>query len=36
MKQAVPNDPALLLSKRDLSAASLPLEDIVGFDLMKI
>lgn len=36
MKQAVPSYTALLLSKRDLSAASLRLEDIVGFYLMKI
>lgn len=36
MKQAVPSDTALLLSKRDLSAASLILEDTVGFYLIRI
>lgn len=36
MKWAMPNDTALLLSKRDLVVASLHLKDIGGFYLMKI
>lgn len=36
MKQAMPNGAALLLSKRDLSVASLHLEDSGGCYLMKM
>lgn len=36
MKWAMPNDTALLLSKKNLSVASLHLKDTGGFYLMKI
>lgn len=36
MKQTMPSNTALLLSKRDLSVASLCLKDTGGFYLIKI
>lgn len=36
MKQTMPSNTALLLSKRDLSVASLRLKDTGGFYLIKI